>query len=110
MKKLCLFLTVIGTILPNIFVIKESLASGNIMLYAHPIDTFKGLFANNMSSAFVIDLLLVVLLFLFLSWKIAKKNRIKGIVWVWVYTFAFGHAGGAPLFLYLYEQKKADNH
>lgn len=105
MKKKYLYLTIIGTILPNIFVAIESFHSGNYLLYANPIDTFKGMFANNISSAFMIDLLFIVMLFLFWSYKESKRHRMKNLVWVWIYTFAFGIAGGLPLFLYLREKR-----
>lgn len=105
MKNKYLILTVIGTILPNIFVVREMLNSGNILLYAHPIDTFYGMFANDISSAFMVDLLFIVILFLFWSYQEAKKYQIKNIVWIWLYTFAFGIAGGLPLFLYFRNKK-----
>lgn len=105
MRNLYLLLTVIGTMLPNIFVIKESLATGNIMLYAKPMDTFHVMFANNISSAFMIDLLFIVGLFLVWSYYEAKRLHIKRVWAVWAYTFAFGIAGGLPLFLYLREPK-----
>lgn len=106
MKRKYLILTIIGTILPNIFVLKESIHSGNILLYAHPIDTFKAMFVNNISSAFIIDLLFIVVLFLFWSYYEAKRLNIKNVWMVWIYTFAFGIAGGLPLFLYVRESKK----
>lgn len=108
MKKTYLFLTVLGTILPNYFVLKESISSGNILLYAHPLDTFEAMFVNNISSAFIMDLLFIVGLFLFWSFKQAKKYKIKHIAWIWVYTFAFGIAGGLPLFLFVRENYVAD--
>ena len=107
MKNKYLLLTILGTILPNIFVLRESLASGNILLYANPLATFQGMFANNISSAFVIDLLFIVVLFLFWSFGEAKKHKMKGLGWIWGYTFAFGIAGGLPLFLYVREKARA---
>jgi len=104
MKKTYLLLTIIGTILPNIFVFMESIQSGNYLLYAHPIDTFHGMFANNISAAFVTDLLFIVLLFLAWSYQEAKRYQIKSIYLIWVYTFALGIAGGLPLFLYVREK------
>jgi hypothetical protein len=106
MKNNYLYLTIIGTILPNIFVLKESLSSGNYLLYADPIATFNGMFANNISGAFIVDLLFIVMLFLFWSYKESKKHNIKNLTWVWIYTFAFGIAGGLPLFLYIREKRK----
>ena len=106
MKKLYIILTILGTILPNIFVVKESIASGNILLYRYPLDTFQSMFANNISSAFITDLLFIVLLFLFWSYKESKKYNMKNIYLIWVYTFALGIAGGLPLFLYYREIEK----
>ncbi len=104
MKKTYLLLTIIGTILPNIFVLKESIESGNYLLYRYPIDTFNGMFANNISSAFAIDLLFVVMLFLVWSFRESQKYNMKNVYLYWMYTFAFGIAGGLPLFLYFREK------
>lgn len=105
MRPTYLFLTVLGTILPNIFAIKESLATGNILLYTRPVETLQGMFANNICSTFVTDLLFIVVLFLIWSYQEAKTKELKGVGWVWLYTFAFGIAGGLPLFLYLRERQ-----
>ncbi len=110
MKKTYLLLTIIGTILPNIFVVFESLKSGNYLLYAKPLNTFHGMFANNISSAFITDLLFIVVLFLIWSYRESKKNGIKNIFLIWLYTFAFGIAGGLPLFLYFREKIKHTPH
>lgn len=109
MKKTYLILTIIGTILPNIFVCIESYDTKNYLLYAKPLETFNGMFANNISSAFMIDLLFIVILFLIWSYKESKTYKIKNIVLIWVYTFAFGIAGGLPLFLYIREGKRISN-
>lgn len=107
MKKAYLLLTIVGTILPNIFVFLESLESGNYLLYTYPIDTFQAMFTNYISSAFITDLLFIVILFLFWSWREAQKYRMKSIYFIWIYTFALGIAGGLPLFLYLRENHKS---
>jgi len=106
MRSNYLLLTILGTILPNIFVFQESITTGNILLYARPIDTFQAMFVNNISSAFITDLLFIVVLFLFWSYQESKRLKIKGLAWIWVYTFAFGIAGGLPLFLYHREKYK----
>ena len=108
MKNKYIILTVIGTILPNIFVIIESIESGNILFYARPIDTFYGMFANNISSAFMVDLLFIVGLFLFWSYQEARRLKMNNVYWIWAYTFAFGIAGGLPLFLFYRERKVQD--
>lgn len=109
MKRTYLFLTIIGTLLPSIFVLKESIETQNYLLYARPMDTFKGMFANNISSAFMMDLLFIVLLFLIWSFFEARKLQLKVLPWIWIYTFAFGIAGGLPLFLYFRERKLTEN-
>ncbi|MEM9549454.1 MAG: DUF2834 domain-containing protein [Bacteroidota bacterium] len=110
MKNKYLLLSVAGTLLPNIFVIRESIQTGNIMLYLHPVETLKGMFANNISSAFITDLLFVVILFLIWSYQESKKYKIKSIWWIWAYTFAFGIAGGLPLFLHVRMKKIFENY
>lgn len=105
MKKVYLTLTIIGTILPNVFVVMESIQSGNYLLYRNPLDTFNGMFSNNISSAFVVDLLFVVVLFLIWSYKEAQQRKMKNVYFYWLYTFAFGIAGGLPLFLYFREKQ-----
>ncbi|MEL7123749.1 MAG: DUF2834 domain-containing protein [Bacteroidota bacterium] len=105
-QNIYLLWTIIGTALPNIFVIKESIESGNIMLYARPLDTFQAMFVNNISSAFSVDLLVVVVMFLIWSYYQAKKYKIKGYGWTWIYTFVLGLAGGLPLFLYFREKNR----
>lgn len=106
MKNTYLVLTALGFALPNYFVLKESIATGNIMLWADPAATLQNMFVNNVSSAFAIDLLLVVFLFLWLSYREAKTQRIKGYGWTWLCTFALGLSAGLPLFLYLRERQK----
>ena len=110
MKKTYLFLTVTGTILPNIFVFKEGIESGNYMLYTYPLDTMKAMFASNISSAFITDLLFVVVLFLFWTYRDAKQKGVKGVYWVWLYTFILGLAGGLPLYLYLKEKNQRNSY
>ncbi|MDF1696384.1 MAG: DUF2834 domain-containing protein [Saprospiraceae bacterium] len=104
MKKTYLSLTIIGTLLPNIFVLLESMRSGNILLYRYPIDTFQSMFSNYISSAFIMDLLFIVALFLFWSFSEARKYKMKNLGWIWLYTFALGIAGGLPLFLYVRDE------
>jgi len=101
MRNKYLTLTIVGTILPNIFVIKETLETGNILLYRYPIDTFNAMFVNNVSSAFITDLLFIVILFLIWSYKDSKKYQLKKLGLIWLYTFAFGIAGGLPLYFYI---------
>lgn len=101
MKKVYLVLTIIGFILPTIFVAIESVETGNILLYANPISTIDGMFANRISSIFAIDLFFAVFVFFIWSYSEAKRYNIKSLYVVWLLTLLFGMAGGFPLFLYL---------
>ncbi|WP_020532260.1 DUF2834 domain-containing protein [Flexithrix dorotheae] len=105
MKKIYLILSVIGFILPNIFVALESIESGNILLWYNIPETFRAMFINYISSAFVVDLLVVVLIFFVWSYHEAKKFKIKNLWLIWVLTMAFGLSFTFPFFLYLREGK-----
>ncbi len=105
-KNVYLLLTILGTILPNIFVLMETIETGNVLFYARPLDTLQQMFATNVSSAFVTDLLFVVLIFMIWSFVESRRNNIKGVILIWIYTFAFGIAGGLPLYLLKREKNK----
>src|SRR5210317_1972185 len=77
MKNLYLFLTIIGFIAPNIFVLMVSLETGNILLWLDPQETMNGMFSNNIATAFVIDLLVVVLIFFIWTYRESRKYNIK---------------------------------
>ena len=109
MKRIYLILTVIGLILPSIFVFMESVETGNILLYANPVATMEAMFANRISTIFMIDLLFAVVVFFIWSYVESKTLKIKNIGWVWLITLLFGFAGGLPLFLYLRERKKQES-
>jgi len=104
MKRLYLILTVIGVLLPNYFVLLESIETGNIMLYANPMATFTDMFANRIASIFAIDLLFGVLVFMLWTWHEAKATGVRHVWRVWLFTMLLGFAGGLPLFLYLREK------
>jgi len=106
MKKAYLLLAIFGFILPTIFVIIESIETGNILLYAKPQATLDGMFSNRIAAIFSIDLLFAVLVFFIWSYNEAKKHRIKSLYVVWLLTLLFGLAGGFPLFLYLREKQQ----
>ena len=105
MKNLYLVLTIFGFIAPNIFVAMETIETGNVLLYANPLATMQGMFANHISTAFIVDLLFIVLVFFIWSYIDAKKHGIKNIRVIWILTRLFGIAGAFPLYLYLKERK-----
>jgi hypothetical protein len=106
MKKVYLILAIIGFIVPNIFVYLVSVETGNILLWLNPVATIAGMFANKISSAFVVDLLIVVLIFIIWSETEAIRYGIKSVWIIWILTFIFGLAGSFPLFLYLVEIRR----
>lgn len=107
MKKVYLTLAILGFIAPSILVFLESVETGNILLYLHPAATIQGMFANRISSIFMIDLLFAVVVFFVWTGIEAKRRGLKGLVWVWILTMLLGLAGGFPLFLYLIEDRPA---
>lgn len=106
MKKLYLVLSIIGFIVPTIFVIIESIETSNYLLYTHPMATFEGMYANRISTIFSIDLLFTVMVFFIWSYNESKKHNIKSPYIVWLLTMTLGLAEGFPLFLYLREKSK----
>ena len=105
MKKSFLILSIIGFILPNIWVAKVSLATGNWLFWLDLKATLSAMFANDIATAFMVDLLFVVLVFFIWSYYESKKYQIKGLWMVWILTMVFGLAGALPLFLYLRANK-----
>ncbi len=99
MKKVYLILSILGFILPNIWVMKVTIETGNIMLYGDLPMTLVQAFINDVSTAFVVDLLFVVIVFMIWSYHEARKHAIRNIGLYWVLTFLFGLAGALPLFL-----------
>jgi hypothetical protein len=104
MKNIYLALAIIGFLLPNYFVLQESLTTGNYLLYADIPATINGMFANRISSIFAIDLLFAVFVFFIWTYQVRGSIGSKSIFSVWALTMLFGLAGGLPLFLYFREK------
>lgn len=104
MKNLYLTLAIIGFIAPNILVSIESYETGNLLLYTNPLATMKGMFANRISTIFMIDLLFAVMVFFIWTYYDGKKTGVKKIGLVWLLTMLLGLAGGFPFYLYLKEK------
>lgn len=104
MKNIYLILTILGFIAPSILVTIESVETGNIFLYTNLLDTIEGMFANRISTIFMIDLLFAVLVFFMWTYTESKKYKMKRVELIWLFTMLFGLAGGLPLFLYLKEK------
>jgi hypothetical protein len=105
MKNTYLILAILGFILPNIPVAIESYETGNVLFWLDPEATWNGMFGNAISSAFIIDLLVAVLVFFIWTYAESKKYGIKNVWLYWVITMLFGLGGTLPLFLYIREKK-----
>lgn len=104
MRSLYALLAVVGFIVPNILVFRESVETGNILLWLDPAATLGGMFGNRIAAAFVTDLLCVVLVALI--WIVIESKRLN-MKNSWIYivlTLLFGLAGPLPLFLYQREK------
>jgi len=100
LRNLYLLLTVAGFILPNLLVAKVSVETGNFLLWLDPRATVAGMFGNEVSAAFVIDLLVVVAVFFYWSYQESRRLSISSTWQIWLLTLLFGMAGSFPLFLY----------
>ena len=100
MKNIYLILAIIGFIAPNIWVGMVSVETGNWLFWLDPTATMQGMFGNDISTAFIVDLLVVVLIFMVWTFTEGKRLGMKPPYLIWVLTFLFGMAGTFPLFLY----------
>jgi hypothetical protein len=107
LQRLFLILAIVGFTAPTILVLIESVESGNVLLFANPLATAEAMFANRISTIFMIDLLFTVMVFFVWTYYDGKKNGVKRIGWVWLLTLLLGLAGGFPLYLYLREKTTA---
>ena len=106
MKKYYLLFAIIGFVAPNVFVLKESIESGNIMLWYDVVATLNTMFSTNINAAFSIDLLLVVVVFFVWTAKNQKVYKLKKLWVIWGLTMVLGLSGAFPLYLYLIEKNK----
>ena len=97
-------LTVLGFLAPNILITKVGYETGNYLLYTYPLDTIQAMFANDIASAFMIDLLVAVVVFFVWSFNESKRLGMKPPYLVWLLTMLFGLSGTLPLFLYQREK------
>ena len=105
-SKLYLLLTVVGSILPWIF-LDQFLFSGN----ASVADFFAQAFSTPVAIALATDLIISCLAFFCFAWfelsRLGLSRR-----WLWLYlgcTLGIGLSCSLPLFLYLRERQMAKN-
>lgn len=104
MRRIYLVLAVVGYLVPGIPMARESLASGNILFWTDPARTTRELFANGTSTAFVLDLLCVVVVLLLWMTVEARRLGIRHVWGFWALALLLGMAGTLPLFLYTRER------
>ena len=107
MQRLYLALSVLGFMAPNVFVMKVSMETGNWLFYMDPMATIDGMFANDIATAFIIDLMMAVTVFFAWSYHEARKHHMPRVWMYWILTMLFGIAGPFPLFLYMREKEMA---
>ena len=106
-KSLYLLLAVVGFAVPTALVVRESLATGNWLLWADPAATSAGMFANRIATIFSLDLLLATAAFLAFAFAESRRLRMPRPWAIAALTLAFGLSGALPLFLYLRERRLA---
>ena len=104
MKNTYLILAIIGFIAPNVLVAVETFETGNALLYLNPLATIEGMFANRISTIFMIDLFFAVMVFFVWTYSESKKHGMKNVAIIWILTMLFGLAGALPFFHYLKER------
>jgi hypothetical protein len=104
-----LVLSVIGYLVPGVLMIRESLATGNILFWTQPSRTTAELFANATSTTFALDLAGVVVVALIWMTVEARRLGMRRIWAYWVLAFLFGLAGTLPLFLSSRERRIITN-
>lgn len=105
MQRVWLALAAVGYLVTGIPMLMESVRSGNILFWTKPRLTIDGLFGNLTSTAFTLDLMIVVLAALIWMTREAYRVRMPKVWAYWVLTLLFGLGGTLPLFLYFRERR-----
>lgn len=105
MQRVYLALAFVGYLATGIPMIIESARSGNILFWTKPQLTIDGLFGSLTSTAFTLDLMIVVLVALIWITREARRVRVPNVWAFWVLTLLFGLGGTLPLFLYFRERR-----
>jgi hypothetical protein len=105
LKRIYAALAVVGYVATNWLVLLVSIDTGNVLLWTKPAETTAGMFANRISAAFAIDLLVTVLVACILFHVEGKRLGMRRVWSYWLLTFTFGLAGTLPLFLLQRERR-----
>lgn len=104
-QQVYLALAVIGYVATGVPMLMESARTSNILFWTKPDLTIAGLFGNLTSTAFTLDLMVVVVVALIWITREARRVRIPNVWAFWVLTALFGLGGTLPLFLYFRERR-----
>lgn len=107
MDRIYLALAAVGYLLPGVPMLLETIQEGNILFWTDPARTTAGLFATRISTAFALDLLVVVAVAFLWMWQEALRVGIRRVWLFWVLALLFGLGGTLPLFLYVRERRPA---
>jgi hypothetical protein len=107
MQPVYVALAVVGYLATGVPMLVESARSGNLLFWTNPARTTTELFTNLTSTAFALDLLVVVLVALIWMTREARRLGITRIWAFWLLTLLFGLGGTLPLFLYVRERRLA---
>ena len=105
MQRVYLALAVVGYVATAIPMIMESMRSGNVLLWTDPQRTISDVLPTLTSTAFALDLLVVVIVALVWITREARRVRVPNVWAFWVLTLLFGLGGTLPLFLYFRERR-----
>jgi hypothetical protein len=105
-ERLYLALAVLGFAVTVSYTLYESVRTGNWLFWTDPAHTLTELFANGTSTAFGLDLTLVVLATFVWMWQEAREVGIPAVWRFWLLALLFGLAGPLPLFLWVRERRR----
>jgi len=106
-ESLYLALSALGFLIATGYTLWQSVETGNWLFWTQPARTVRELFANGTSTAFGLDLTLVVVTAFIWMWHEARDVGIPRVWRFWVLALLFGLAGVLPLFLYARERRRA---
>jgi hypothetical protein len=105
MRYVYLALAVVGYVVTGVPMLIESVQSGNILFWTDPARTNAELFANLTTTAFALDLVVVVIVALIWITREARRLGMSSVWVYWVLTLLFGLGGTLPLFLFFREPR-----
>ena len=106
LERIYLALAILGFAVAGGYTLWQSALTGNVLFWTQPGRTLAELFANGTSTAFGLDLALVVPTAFVWMWHEARAVGVPRVWRFWVLALLFGLAGPLPLFLYVRERRR----